>query len=173
MRISDVITTADLKKLFESMTTILPFRKITNDNIKTTYGFEYNDASFIVDLRALDIKVMDVRIYSTTFYEADPNNPERLSFKQTLKNKYTGPLFKTVSEIIKDSSSLWDVLTFTSESNRIGLYTQLAKKMSGGYHVYTFQTSAGGMWVISKIKLKKEEIEIISNYAATEIASKV
>jgi hypothetical protein len=135
------------------------------------YVFEYNGITFVVDFEN-HLPFLPLRVKTVTFYEAVPNGIE---FDKTHKHigKNTGPLFRTVAEIVKTAMSDWDVIAFTGEQSRVGLYSALGKKFSGSLHVTTFMMPpSGALWVVSKEPINTEQASEISKHAADIIASK-
>lgn len=153
------------------MNTVLPFQHIHSDVEKDMYAFEYNNITFVVDFD-IQPSFSPLRVKTVTFYEASVDG---VQFDKTHKHthKNTGPLFRTVCEIVKFEMPHWDVLSFVGEQSRVGLYSALGKKFKGELNVYTFMTQVGALWVVSKAEINKEQAAEISKYAAEAIQHKV
>lgn len=170
MKLTD-IAGPGLSSILEVMNTVLPFRKLHSDAEKDMYVFEFNDTTYVVDFEVMQ-PFAPLAVKSVTFYEAIQGEYNfNISNKHTGKN--TGPLFRTVSEIITSTASDWDVISFVGEQSRVGLYSALGKKFSGTLHTKAFITPAGALWVISKDPLEPSQTVEIAKYATDYIQQKV
>lgn len=107
---------------------------------------------------------------TVVFYETETG--EDKSFEQTNKHKYAFALFATVSEIIKNTTPSWSVLSFASDTARVGLYTALVKRLAYDKKVYNSNSTRGGLWVICKQPIPPNDLKLIKQYAEQFISTK-
>jgi len=153
----------------------LPYKLARENSKELLYLFEYNTIQFFVDVQVLKSQPgFPLSAGIVTFYEAPNTSTGQLSFEQTHKHKYSGNLFGTVGAILSNSvMHKLDAISFVGEGSRVGLYTSLAKKFSKGNNIYKYETSEGGLWIISKIPLNEESQTLLAHSAEQIIANKV
>ena len=167
--ITDAIWCNNLKMYVESLTTILPYKKIIDTLELTKYAFIFNDDIYVVDF---DYKnAVELKFAVLTFYMVDKNN--KLIYDQTNKNKYASPCFGTVLDIIKQEKNNWNAICFTgSGESRVGIYTQLFKKHASDMFTYHQLLPEGTLFIISKIKIQPELLTILVKTAEDIISRK-
>ncbi len=140
-----------LLELLEALNTILPHKLIEDTQSRKQYGIKCEDTLFML---VFDFLSPDHAIVS--FYEQTEQNTTE--FGITNKFKYTGPLFSTIINIIKEEFNHLDMIAYTtSGKSRKSLYGMLAKKYSSSCAIYNIPTSTVEVTIISKYKLSTNE----------------
>ena len=160
----------EFKIRLESFTTILPYKKIIDTEHLVRYAFIFDKEPYVVDF---DYRYASKEKFAVlTFYAVGEDNTRE--YGQTNKNKYAGPCFGTVLDIVKQEQSKWNGVCFTGAESKVGIYNQLFKKNALGMFKYNYVLPDNSiLYIVSKIEIPIDDLKIVKEIAIEIMNSKL